>query len=76
MTQGDSGRRFVHSLKLCQQSIHEDDDTTEHVPPYLVNLQEIDKSSSVDSISNPYHLESGCSRGTSQESVNLYSASS
>lgn len=75
MTQGGSGRGFVHSLELCQQSIYEeeDDDTTEHEMPYLVNLQEINKSSSVDSISNAYQQEEdGYSRATSQESINLY----
>ena len=79
MTQGGSGRGFVHSLELCQQSIYEedDDDTTEHDMPYLVNLQEINKSSSVDSISNAYQQEEdGYSRATSQESINLYSVSS
>ena len=78
MAQGDSGRGFVHSLELCQQSIYEDDDaTTEHDIPYLVTLQEIDKSSSVDSISNPYQQENGgYSSATSQDSVNLYNASS
>ena len=79
MTQGGSGRGFVHSLELCQQSIYEevDDDTTEHEMPYLVNLQEINKSASVDSISNAYQQdEDGYSRATSQESINLYSVSS
>ncbi|CAF9904117.1 MAG: hypothetical protein ALECFALPRED_004853 [Alectoria fallacina] len=76
MTQGDSGRGFVHSLELCQQSIYEDDGTTEHDIPYLVTLQEIHKSSSVDSISNPYQQETGHSSATSQDSANLYSASS
>ena len=79
MTQGGSGRGFLHSLELCQQSIYEedDDDTTEHEMPYLVNLQEINKSSSVDSISNAYQQEDdGFSRATSQESINLYSVSS
>ena len=74
MTQGDSRRGFVHSLELCQQSIYEDDGTTEHDMPYLVTLQEIDKSSSGDSISNPYQQESECSRATSQDSANLYNA--
>lgn len=76
MTQGDSGRGFVNSLELCQQSIYEDDGTTEHDVPYLVTLQEIDKSTSVDSISNPYQRENGYSSATSQDSANLYSASS
>lgn len=41
--------------------------------PHLVTLQEIDKSStSVDSVSNPYRQENGCSRATSQDSANLY----
>ena len=77
MTQGGSGRGLVHSLELCQQSIYEEenDDTTEHEMPY-VNMQEINKSSSVDSISNPYQQEDGYSRATSQESINLYSVSS
>ena len=76
MTQGDSRGRFVHSLELCQQSIFEDEGTTEHDTPYLVTLQEIDKSSSVDSISNPYRQESGYSSATSQSSANVYNASS
>lgn len=76
MTQGDSRRDFVHSLEFGQQSIYEDDNATEHEMPYVVTLQEIDKSSSVDSVSNPYQLENEFSRATSQESANLYSASS
>ena len=45
--------------------------------PCLVNLQEIDKSSSVDSISNAYQQECDVfSRATSQESINLCSVSS
>lgn len=75
MTQGGSRRGVVHSLELCQQSIYEDDGTTEHDMPYLVTLQEIDKSSSVDSISNRYEQDNGFSRATSQDSANLYSAS-
>ena len=80
MNQGGSGRGFVHSLELCQQSIYEEednDDTTEHEMQYLVNLQQINKSSSVNSISNAYQQEEdGYSRATSQESINLCSASS
>lgn len=76
MTQGDSRRGFVHSLEFSQQSIYEDDNATEHGMPCVVALQEIDKSSSVVSVSNPYPLENGYSRATSQESANLYSASS
>lgn len=76
MTQGDSRRDFVHSLEFSQQSNYEDDNATEHEMPCVVTLQEIDKSSSVDSVSNPYQLENGYSRATSQESANLYSASS
>ena len=77
MTQGGSGRGFVHSLELCQQSIYgEDDDITENEIPCLVNLQEINKSSSVESISNAYQREEDAySRATSQESMNLYSVS-
>ena len=76
MTRGDSRRGFVHSLELCQRSIYEDDGTTEHDVPYLVTLQEIDKFSSVDSISTPYQPEIRCSSATSGDSANLYSASS
>lgn len=76
MTQGDSGRASFHSVDLSQQSIYEDDGTTEHDMPYLVNLQEIDKSSSVDSISNPYQQDNGYSSATSQDSPNLYDSSS
>ena len=79
MTQAGSGRGFVHSLELCQQSIYEeeDGDTTEHEMPYVVSLQEINKSSGVDSISNAYQQEEdGYSRATSQESINLCSVSS
>ena len=75
MTQGDSGRDCVNSLELCQQSICEDG-TTEHSMSYLVTPQEIDKSSSVESISNPYQPENGYSSATSQDSANLYSISS
>ena len=76
MSQGDSGRGFVHSLEPCQQSNYEDDGPSEHDMPYLVNLQEIDKSSSADSVSNPYQVETGYSSAASQDSPNLYSASS
>ena len=79
MTQGDSGRGFVHSLGLCQQNIYEEDDdeTTEHEMSYSVTLQEINKSSSIDSISNLYQQrDNGCSRAPSQDSINLYSVSS
>lgn len=74
MTQGNSRRNFVHSLELCPQSIYEDNGTTEHDMPHLVTLQEIDKSSSVDSISTPYQQENGYSSATSQGSAALYSA--
>lgn len=43
---------------------------------YLVTPQEIDKSSSVDSISNPYQPDNRCSSATSQNSANLYTFSS
>ena len=76
MTQGDSRRGLGNSLELCQQSIFEDDDDTQHDVPHLVNLQEIDNSSSVDSISNPFQQENGCSSASSQDSANPYSASS
>lgn len=77
MTRGDSGRGFVRSLELRQQSIYEDDDgTAEHDMPYVVTPQEIDKSSSVDSISNPYQQENQCSSATSEDSANLYTFSS
>ncbi len=66
----------MHSLELCQQSIYEDDGPQENDMPYLVNLQEIDKSSSVGSTSNPYQQENGYSSATSQGSPNLYSVSS
>lgn len=76
MTRGDSGRGFVRSLELCQQSIYEDDDgTAEHDMPCLVTPQEIDKSSSVDSISNPYQQESQCLSATSENSANSYTFS-
>ena len=54
----------------------DDDDATEHEMPYMVTLQEIDKSSSVGSISNPYQQQNEFSRATSHESANLYSTSS
>ena len=76
MTQGGSGRGFVHSLEHYSHSIceEEDDNTTE---PCLVNLHKINKSSSVNSISNTYQQEEdGYSRATSHESINLYNASS
>ena len=76
MTQGDSRRGFGSSLELCQQNIFEDGDNTEHDVPHLVTLQEIDKSSSVERISNPYQQENGCSSASSQNSANPYSASS
>lgn len=77
MTRGDSGRGFVRSLELCQQSIYEDEDgTAEHDIPYLVTPQEIDKSSSVDNISNPYQQENQCSSATSEDSATLYTSSS
>lgn len=75
MAQGDSRRGFVNSIELCQQSIYEENGTTEHDIPYLVTLQEIDKSSSVDGISTPYQLENGYSSATSHDSANFYSAS-
>ena len=77
-TQGTSKKRdLVNSLELCQQSIYEDDGaTTEHDMPYLVNLKEIDNSSGVDSVSNPYQRDDEYSRSTSQDSANLYNASS
>ena len=76
MTPGDSRRGFVRSLELCPQSIYEDDGTTEHDMSYLVTPQEIDKSSSVDSISNPYQQSNRCSSATSPNSANLYTFSS
>lgn len=75
MAQGDSGRGFFNSLELCQQSIYEDDGATEHDMPYLVTLQEIDKSSSADNVSNTYQQEQGCPSASSRDSVNLYGAS-
>ena len=65
----------MNSSELCQPSIFEDDGTPEHDTPYVVNLQEIDKSSNVDSISNPYQQENGYSRATSQDSAKPYGAS-
>ena len=76
MTQGDSRRGLGNSLELCQQSIFEDDDDTQHDVPHLVNLQEIDNSSSADSISNPFQQGNGCSSASSQDSANPYGASS
>ena len=76
MTRGNSGRGFVRSLELCQQSIYEDDGTAENDVLYLVTPQEIDKSSSVDSISIPYQQENQCSSATSEDSANLYTFSS
>ena len=77
MTLGDSRRGLVHSLELSQPSIYEDDGpTAEYDVPYLVNPLEIDKSSSVDSISHPYPHETVHSRALSQGSSNLYSPSS
>ena len=75
MTQVDSKRDLVHSVELCQQSIYEDDGPSEIDMPYLVNLQEIDKSSSVDSISTPYQQDNEYSSVTSHDSPNLFSAS-
>ena len=71
MAQEDS-RRGCNSLELSQQSIYEDDVTTEHDLSYLVTRQEIDNSSTVDSVSNPYYQENGYSSATSQESANPY----
>lgn len=71
MAQEDSRRR-CNSLELFQQSIYEDDVTTEHDLSHLVTRQEIDNSSTVDSISNPYCQENGYSSATSQESANPY----
>lgn len=76
MTRGDYRRGFVRTVELCQQSIHEDEGTTEHDMSYLVTPQEIDKSSSVDSISNPYQQDNRCSSATSPNSANLYTFSS
>lgn len=75
MTQGGSRRGLIHSLELCQQSIYEDDGTTENDMPYLVTLPEIDDSSNVDSISTPYQQGNAYMSATSQDSANLYSAS-
>ena len=68
----ECSRRGCNSLDLFQQSRYEDDVTTEHDLSHLVTRQEIDNSSTVDSISNPYYHETGYSSATSQESANPY----
>ena len=75
MAQEDSGRG-CNSLELLQQSRYEDDVTTEHDLSYLVTQQEIDNSSTMDSISNPYCQENGYSSATSQESAHPYNYAS
>ena len=75
MAQEDSGRD-CNSLELFPQSRDEEDVTTEHDLSYWVTRQEIDNSSTVDSISNPYCQENGYSSATSQESANPYNYAS
>ena len=69
MAQEDAGRG-CNSLELFQQSRYEDDVTTEHDLSHLMNRQELDNSSTVDSSSNPYCQENGYSSATSQDSAN------